>query len=54
MRSLKPSWSVGPSSLAASDYSHREIADKLDMGVRAVNNALQRAPGAELGERLAA
>ncbi|HEY6890702.1 MAG TPA: sigma-70 family RNA polymerase sigma factor [Solirubrobacter sp.] len=29
--------------MAASDYSHREIAQTLCVGVRAVNNALQRA-----------
>jgi RNA polymerase sporulation-specific sigma factor len=29
--------------LAASDYTHGEIADELHVGVRAVNNALQRA-----------
>ena len=29
--------------LAASDYTHREIAARLGVGARAVNNALQRA-----------
>ena len=35
--------------LAASDYSYRQIAERLHVGVRAVNNALQRARG-KLGE----
>jgi DNA-directed RNA polymerase specialized sigma24 family protein len=29
--------------MAASDYAHREIAAELHVGVRAVNNAVQRA-----------
>jgi DNA-directed RNA polymerase specialized sigma24 family protein len=39
--------------MAASDYSHREIAAALDVGTRAVNNALQRARH-KLAEPLAA
>src|SRR4051794_19777477 len=33
----------GAVSLSASDYSHRQIAEALHVGTRAVNNALQRA-----------
>jgi RNA polymerase sporulation-specific sigma factor len=39
--------------LAASDYTHREIADALQVRVRAVNNALQRARH-KLGDAVAA
>lgn len=52
MRSLSPLEREAVA-LAASDYTHREIADRLHVGVRAVNNALQRARH-KLGEPAAA